>query len=235
MDIENLPSLIAYLQRQIRSLDVTVITGREFDSSMIERFKPDAAIVAVGGVPSVPQIRGIEGRNVVRSSVLHRTLKVFLRFFSPSALRWLTRFWMPIGKNVIIIGGRIAACQLAEFLVKRGRNVTIADSDETLGEGMVPERKNRLFWWFRKKGVPMYYGVSYNEISNKGLTITTKEGKKVTITADTIIPATPMLTNEGLAEAIKEKVREVYIIGDCKKPGLIHDAITAGWRVAREL
>ena len=41
---------------------------------------------------------------------------------------------MPIGKKVVIIGGGIQGCELAEFLVKRNRKVTIVDSAETLGE-----------------------------------------------------------------------------------------------------
>ena len=65
---------------------------------------------------------------------------------------------MPVGKTVIIIGGRVAAGQLAEFLVKRGRKVTMVETDENLGEGMVPERRNWLLAWFRKKGVAVLTG-----------------------------------------------------------------------------
>lgn len=235
MEIENLPSLIAYLERQIRKLGVKVMTGREFDLSIVDQAKPDVAIIAVGGIPSTPGIPGTEGRNVVKSSDLHRMLKTLLRFLRPETLRWLTKFWMPLGKSVVIIGGRIAACQLAEFLVKRGRKVTVVDSEETLGEGLVPERRNRLFSWFRKKGVIMTTGVIYEEITDEGLTITTKSGERLTITADTIIPATPMAPNSALGQALGKVVQEVYVIGDCKESRLIPDAIADGWRVAREI
>ena len=235
MEIENLPNLIAYLERQVSKLGVKIKTGREFTPSIIDEFKPNVAIIATGGVPSVPEIPGIEGRNVVKSSDLHRTLKIFLRFLSPDALRWLTKFWMPVGKSVVIIGGRIAACQLAEFLVKRGRKVTIVDTEQTLGVGLVPERKNRLFFWFRKKGVTMMTGVTYVQITGRGLTITTKEGDKLTIAAETIIPATPMSSNTGLVETLKKMVPEVYIIGDCKEPRLIPDAIADGWKIANTI
>jgi len=234
-EIEDLPSLISYLERQIRKLGVRVITGREFGPLMVDQFKPDVAIVATGGITSIPEIQGIERHNVIKSSELQKILKMFLKFFNPITLRWLTKFWMPVGKNVIIIGGRIAACQLAEFLVKRGRNVTIVDSDENLGEGLVPERKNRLFWWFRNKGVAMYSNARYSMISDNGLTIRTKDGKSVSLKANTIIPATPLLSNTDLAEAIRKKIKEVHVIGDCKDPRLIPDARTDGWKEAREL
>ncbi len=62
---------------------------------------------------------------------------------------------MPVGKTAVIIGGAIQGCQLGEFLVKRGRQVTIVDTEGELGKGMYPERKTRLFYWFDKKGVTL--------------------------------------------------------------------------------
>jgi NADPH-dependent 2,4-dienoyl-CoA reductase/sulfur reductase-like enzyme len=85
----------------------------------------------------MPQIKGIENRKVLGGAKLHHSLKTFSRFFGPHLLRWLTRFWMPVGKKVVIIGGGIQGCELAEFLTWRGRQVTIVDTDDVLGKGMV--------------------------------------------------------------------------------------------------
>jgi NADPH-dependent 2,4-dienoyl-CoA reductase/sulfur reductase-like enzyme len=142
---------------------------------------------------------------------------------------------MPVGKKVVIIGGQIAACQLAEYIVKRGRKVTIVDVDPTLGEGLILERKNRLFSWFRKKGVTMMSGVNYEEITNEGLTITTKEGNKLTIQADTIIPAMPLMPNTDLLKSLKGRVSEIYLIGDCREPRMIPEAIADGWKIANAI
>ncbi len=84
-------------------------------------------------------------------------LKTYLRFAGPGLLSWATKFWMPIGKNIVIIGGAIQALQLAAFLVKRGRKVTVVDSAETMGDGLVEFYKMRLFWWLEQKGVPLLY------------------------------------------------------------------------------
>jgi 2,4-dienoyl-CoA reductase (NADPH2) len=235
LEIENLPSLMAYLERQIRRLGVRIITGKEFSPSIIDEFRPHAVILAAGGLPSVPRIKGIGSPNVVKSADLHHTLKNLLRYFSPGTLRWMTKFWMPVGKRVVVIGGKIAACQLAEFLVKRGRKVTIVDEEGAIGEGLVPERKNRLLYWFGKKGVTILTGVTYEEITDKGLTVRTRTGERLTLTADTIIPVTPLLPNTAVADTIREKVSEVHTIGDCESPRLIVDAIAVGWRVARDL
>ena len=78
---------------------------------------------------------------------------------------------MPLGKRVIIIGGDMHGSQLAEFLVKRGRKVTIVDTVAELGNGLAPERKTRLFLWFRRKGVTLIPSAKYEEITDKGLVI----------------------------------------------------------------
>jgi len=235
VEIENIPALTHYLKNQMIKLGVEIRTGKEFDLSLINEVRPDVVILAMGGIPSLPKIPGIEGRYVIRSSDLYKKLKTFLRFLGPGTLRWLTKFWMPVGKKVVIIGGQVAACQLAEFLVKRGRQVTIVETDQTLGEGLIPERKNRLFSWFRKKGVTMMAGVKYEEITNEGLTITTKDNSRLTIQADTIIPAMPLMPNTDLLRSLKGKVAEVYLVGDCREPRMIPEAIADGWKIANTI
>jgi 2,4-dienoyl-CoA reductase (NADPH2) len=232
---EFLMEFVHYLESQIIKLGVDIRMGKELNLKIIEELKPDAVIVAAGGIPTVPDIPGINRRNVVSVPKLHRMLKFYLRFLSPMFLGQLTKLWMPIGKKVVIIGGGLQGCELAEFLVKHGRKVTIVESAETLGNG-VPERKRHpLFRWLNKKGVTMMAGVKYEEITAKGLTIVTKEGERQTIEADTIVPAEPLLPNPGLLETLKGKVAEVYLIGDCAEPKVIIDAVAAGYRVANSL
>ena len=121
LEIEDLPAIIRYLKGQITKLGVTIKLGKEVTSSLIQELKPDVVLVAAGGIPQVPDIPGIDRRNVVKNTDLHRMLEFFIKFFGPKYLRMLTRLWMPLGKKVVIIGGSIQGCELAEFLVKRGR------------------------------------------------------------------------------------------------------------------
>ena len=232
LEIEDLPALVGYLKRQITKLGVEIRLGKGVAPSVIEEIKPDVVILATGGVAALPEIPGIKGRNVVSSDSLHRRLNFYLRFLGPRAIRWLTRFWMPIGKRVVIIGGGIQGCELGEFLVKRGRKVTIVDEAEALGEGMVDVMMSHLFMWFQKKGVAMMSGVKYVEITDKGLTIITKEGERQTIEADSIVPTLPLVPDTRLLKSLEGKVPEIYTIGDCREPLLIADAIADGWRIA---
>jgi 2,4-dienoyl-CoA reductase (NADPH2) len=233
---EDVLSLILYYKTQVTKLGVDIRLGKEVTPAVIEEIKPDALIIAAGGVHNIPELPGINGRNVVTSKALHRRLKNFLRFFSPKTLRWLTNFSMPVGKKVVIMGGNIQGCQTAEFLVKRGRKVTIVDTAEEIGDGLLEIFiKPHLLNWLDEKGVAMIPGVKYEKITDKGLTVTTKEGKKKTLAADTIVTALPLLPNTKLSKSLRGKVREVYTIGDGKEPQLIVNAIADGARVGRAI
>jgi 2,4-dienoyl-CoA reductase (NADPH2) len=172
--------------------------------------------------------------HVVTSKALHRQLKGYMRFIPSRLLRPLTKAWMPLGKRIVIMGGDIQGCQTAEFLVRRGRQVTIVDTAEEIGAGLLEVYvKPHLLDWLDGKGVIMLPGVRYEEITDRGLTITTKEGKKQTLEADTIVTALPLLPNAELYKSLEGSAPELHVIGDCREPHLIVDAIADGSRIAR--
>jgi 2,4-dienoyl-CoA reductase (NADPH2) len=231
---EDTLSLIRYLRIQVAKLGVDIRLGKEANQSVIEEIKPGVLIIAGGGVHDIPEVPGINRRNVVTSKALHRKLKSYLRFFGPRVLRWLTNFWMPLGKRVVIMGGNIQGCQVAQFLVKRGRKVTIVDTAKEIGDGLLEIFvKPFLLNWLAEKEVTMMTEVNYEEITDKGLVITTKKGRRQTIEADTIVTAMPLLPNTELLKSLKGRVREIYSIGDCNEPHLIVNAIADGSRIAR--
>jgi 2,4-dienoyl-CoA reductase (NADPH2) len=234
-EIEDLPALVRYFEHQISSLGVRVIKGREVNIRVVEEIRPDVVIIAAGGITPILDIPGGEKLNVVNIDKLRKTLKFYLRFLGPGVIRWLTKFWMPIGKRVVIIGGDIQGCELAEFLVKRRRKVTIVDTGDRMGEGLVENTRIRLLWWLSHKGVTMLCGVRYVEITGKGLTVITRDGERKTIIVDTVMPSLPLKPNEELLKKIEGKVTEVYTIGDCAKPGLILEAIGDGSHVAHSI
>jgi 2,4-dienoyl-CoA reductase (NADPH2) len=233
---EDLLSLVRYLKTQITKLGVKINRGQEGNQLLIEEIKPDVLIVAAGGTHRVPNLPGISRSNVVTSRDLHRKLKTYLKLFSPRVLRWLTKFWMPLGKRVVIMGGGVQGCQVAEFLIKRGRKVTVVDTAKEIGDGLLEALvKPHLLMWLTEKGVTMMTEVKYEEITDKGLTITTKEGKRQIIEADTIVTTMPLKPSTELPKDLEGSAPEVYAIGDCREPNMIIDAIADGSRIARAI
>jgi 2,4-dienoyl-CoA reductase (NADPH2) len=231
-DIEDLPALIRYYHVQLNKLGVSINLSKEVDIPFIEKIQPDVVILATGGKPAIPDIPGIDNSKVINSSSLHRQLKAYLKFFSPSLLNRLTRLWMPVGKNVVIIGGGKHGCELAEFLVKRGRKVTFVDTSVQLGKGLFIHLKHALFSWFKQKGVVLIAGVRSIEVKDSGVLVITAEGRHLVLKADSIIPAISLAPDRDVFKTLEGNFTEVYSVGDCREPQYIVDAIADGWRVA---
>ena len=110
------------------------------------------------------------------------------------------------------------------------------DMAEEIGDGLLEIFiKPHLLNWLDEKGVTMLSGVKYEEITDKGLIIITKEKKKKNIEADTIVTALPLRPHTEILKEFDGIVPEVYAIGDCKEPHLIVDAIAEGSRIARAI
>jgi 2,4-dienoyl-CoA reductase (NADPH2) len=234
-EIQDILPLVRYLKTQLTKLGVKVKMGQEFKASSIETEQPDTLILATGGVPVVPDISGIDKKIVMRNEDLHRELKFFLKFVKPDTLRRLTRFWMPLGKRVVVIGAGKQGFELVEFLVKRGRKVTIVDTVEPFAK-FAKSLVDRLnLDWFERRNVPIFTGVKSIAITDKKVNIVTKEGERKTIEVDNVIPVLPLKPNTALIKSLEGKVKEIYAVGDCDEAGLIVDAISSGWRAARKL
>jgi 2,4-dienoyl-CoA reductase (NADPH2) len=235
IEIENLPDMVRYLKTQMKKLGVRTELGKEVDSSLIDKVKPDVVIVATGGTLTVPEVAGINKKNVLTSPALHRMVKPYLRFLGPRVLGWLTKFWLPLGKRVVIIGGGLHGCEVAEFLVKRGRKVTILEKSGVIGESVVDFRLGLLLGWFERKGVTAIAGVKSMEVTDKGLVITTGEGQTQTLEADSIVTAVPLAPDTALLKSLEGRAPEIYAIGDCREPRLIVDAVAEGWQIANKV
>ncbi len=235
LELDELLNLVRYYKNQLNKVGVKVRLGKEVNTQAFDEFKPDVLILAAGAVHNTLKIPGSNRRNVVGSYQLHKQLKFYLRFLGPKALLWLTRIWMPIGKRVVIIGGAIHGCELAEFLIKRHREVTIVHDGKTLGEGIPVEDLMRFLPWLERKGIARFTEAKYEEINDKGLVITTKEGERKTLEADTIIATLPFLPNTDALKSLEGKSPEIYTIGSCVEPGLIVNAIADGARIGHKI
>jgi 2,4-dienoyl-CoA reductase (NADPH2) len=232
-EIFDLPGLVEYYKVQMAKLGIKVKLGEEYSVAVNDAVKPDAVVVAAGGSPAVLDIPGIESKKVVSSSALQQQAKLAMRLTGAQAVERLTKLWMPVGKNAVIIGGGIQGCETAEFLVKRGRTVTITESGDKVGTGVPLLQWELLHPWLLQKGTTILTGVKYQEVNDKGLVITDAEGQVRTLEADSIMVTLPLRPYSGLYDALQGKVPDLHLIGDGKEPGLIIDAIAAGFEVGQ--
>jgi len=232
---ENVLSIVDYLKTQIVKAGVDVREGKEATREVLLQIKPDVVIVAAGGKHDDPDIPGIHNKKVLTGQYLHDQLKKYMKLTGAKLMSKLVTKYLPVGKNVVIIGGGIHGCQTAEFLVKRGRKVTIVESGPEIGVGLLTHLiRPWLLDWLEKKDVVMITGAKYEEINDKGLIISIN-GERQTIVADTILTALPLLPDSSLADSLKSVAPEIYSIGDCKEPAFLSVAITEGSKIARAI
>ncbi|MFC1981666.1 FAD-dependent oxidoreductase [Chloroflexota bacterium] len=252
-------ALTKYLVTQIKQLGVKVELGKEADSELIARLKPDAIVLATGSTPVLPDIPGIDRDNVVSGADIKEMMSGHLRGaegkgrkswrrviwylggvlmkapFGPSLIRWSLRFWTPFGKRVIVVGKGLAGIELADFLVERGKKVTVVDTCEGLpvGEPPMPMLRQFLEGKLVKRALPVLTAARYEEITDKGLVITNKQGQLQTHEADTILFVTDYRPNAKLSQALTGMPSEFYQVGDCVEPCGIPEAMRDGSRIGR--
>jgi len=212
---------------------VTIKMKKEVTPALVEELKPDVVILGLGGTVQIPQIPGMDRRNVMILTKLDKLLLILGTKLSA----WGSKIWMPVGKRVVVMGGEHHGCEIAEFLVKRGRKVTIVHTGNEFAEGMTLDDRLRVFPWFDSKGVVRYGGAKYEEVTDTGLVITTREGKRITIEADTVMPSLFLTQNIDIVKKLEGKVPEIYTVGSCIKPepDLMVDAISAGARIGHQI
>jgi NADPH-dependent 2,4-dienoyl-CoA reductase/sulfur reductase-like enzyme len=240
-----------YLITQVGKLPITVKLGVEVTPALIEDIKPDVVILALGGNLTTPQIPGSDLPGVISGKDLRQMVSgtseklswwqkgalslaraLMPGLLSVPSLRRLTGYWMPLGKRVAVIGGDMVACELAKFLVERGREVTILESSTDMAIEMAIGRRWNFLPHLREAGVAILKNVDFEEITPHGVNITDSEGKKQAIAADTVVLTGGMEPNKTLSQQIEGKVPQIHLVGDCSELRLIHGAVEDGYRAA---
>jgi len=247
-------TLLDFLTSEIRRLGIDTRMGVEVDAELMRRVRPDAVVVATGGRLVLPEIPGAGLPHVVTGRALRAMfgalpgpsedgeplwMQAARRWSAgrtgalttPSRIRKIARLWLPFGTRVVVIGADLAAVELAEFLAVHGRRVSVIDG----GSGIAPEvgAKRRAEHMDRLAG----HGIVLNtelcvERIEPGAVVVRRAASAATrIAADSVIIAGTVEADTAPADAIRDCVEEVHLVGDCTGLGLLRKAVEDGARV----
>jgi 2,4-dienoyl-CoA reductase-like NADH-dependent reductase (Old Yellow Enzyme family)/thioredoxin reductase len=209
-------NMIKFLEHQIRKLGVEVELNREVTPETVRERRPDVVIVATGATPLIPKIKGIERENVVTAWNLLADKE-------------------PRGKNAVVIGGGLVGCDVADFLVDKGNNVTIVEMLDDIAIEMEPWSKIYFFERIVKNRIKVITGATVDEVTEKGVVISDKTHERKLLESDIIVLAAGAIANRNLTNSLKGIASELYVIGDARKPRKAIDAIREGSHIAREI
>ncbi len=207
---------IDYLVSRVEKTGVKVELNTDATTEIVARQKPDAIIIATGGTPVMPDIPGIDKSNVATAQdVLWRKAQV--------------------GQNVVIIGGGMVGCETGHYLAEQGKTVTIVEVLKRMANDMFLMTRRRLMDGLRSKKVTMLTSATCEEIREGSVLVTTAEGERKTIPADTVIIAAGYTADDHLYKALEGKVPEIYCIGNSAKPRRILEANSEGYQTGLNL
>jgi 2,4-dienoyl-CoA reductase-like NADH-dependent reductase (Old Yellow Enzyme family)/thioredoxin reductase len=207
---------IDYLVSQVEKAGVEVKLNADATAETLIEGNPDAVVIATGGIPAMPDIPGIDKSNVVTAQ---------------DALAGKAK----AGQNVVIIGGGMVGCETGHYLAEQGKTVTIIEILKRMASDMFPMTRRRLMDGLRSKKVTLLASATCEEIKEGSVRVTTAEGKKETIPADTVIIAVGYKANDHLYKALEGKVPEIYCIGNSTQPRRILEATSEGYRTGLAL
>jgi 2,4-dienoyl-CoA reductase-like NADH-dependent reductase (Old Yellow Enzyme family)/thioredoxin reductase len=208
---ENFASFTNYLRRLLDKQGVPITVSTEVTKEKVLETKPDAIVVATGAIPQVLNVPGSTGPNVVQ------------------AIDIIKGEAEAKGK-VVIIGGRFIGMELAVWLAKQGKEVSLVTRTRLGGRVAVERFTFRaLTRQLIELRVPLYLHASVMEITENGVVIGLGE-EVFLLPADTVILAVGSEPVNRLAKELEGTVPEVHTIGDCNEP---RDAAAATFEAAK--
>ena len=210
---EGINTFCRYLRHSIGKTNVRVILGKAVSPEEILSQKPDAVVIATGSRSCLPRIPGIDLPFVFTVRSVYERASV-----------------LP-GENIIIIGAGDIGCETADMLSSESKNVTIVElcNEPLMRMKEIPRQEllNRL----KEKGVSIVTTCKVTAVDDGKVLIEDKSGQVKELKADSVVVSVGSIPENSLYDALKDKVKEIYTIGDAKEPGNIGDALRSATEV----
>ncbi|MCZ4541356.1 NAD(P)/FAD-dependent oxidoreductase [Dietzia maris] len=244
--------LIRFFEAEVKRLGIDVRLNTEATVESIRALGADRVIVATGAKRPAPAIPGGDLPHVHTGDSLRATMLgtaaadeagFFLRTVGrlgrlstitkrPAWIRRLTKIALPMGKNVVVIGGSLVGLELAEFLAERGRKVTLLHESQQLGLPLAMPRRWTAVRHAKEHGVDIQRRVKVSHITESTVAWTDAKGRAQSAAADMVIYADGTTAAAPLADELRAAGIDCEVIGDAGEVGYIHGAIHSAWKAA---
>lgn len=175
----------------------------------------EVVIGAVGSQPAIPQIPGADADFVMFGKDV---------FGKENQL----------GEHVVIVGGGEIGVECGIQLCRKGHTVTVLEMTDMLAR----EANHGHYYsmvkaaWEGEKGFTGLVNATCTAITKNAVTYRDEVGQEHTISCDSVVLSAGMKANTQ--EALKYAgVGSLFrLVGDCKKPASLQQAVRSGWTVA---
>jgi NADPH-dependent 2,4-dienoyl-CoA reductase/sulfur reductase-like enzyme len=188
---------------------------------LVQAEAPDAVIIATGARPLVLPIPGINDSGVVHAVDL---------------LDGKAR----CGQKVLVVGGGMVGSETAAFLGEQGHEVTVIELRGEVAADVIAEHRRFLMKDFEEYKIKTVTSAKVAGFLEGGVSYTSaEEGSSEEILRldgfDTVVLAMGARSYDPLSAAVREIVKDTYVIGDAVRARRALDATTEALEVAMKI
>ena len=214
--------MVDWLETQLKKLSVPIHLNRDLSKAEVEGLNPDILILAAGSEATIP-VKFKDSPNVITQDEAILKSK-------------------PMGKNVIIWGLNAywkGGLETVTTLGEEGYNVkALIGSNTIVGQLLMGNAGRRMYLmrYLRDKKIPVYYKAKLQDVTKDGMYFLDENQEEQFIEADTLVYCGSRIANgKVLMEKFKGVAPEIVLIGDCKRPRDIKEAMADAQKYIRSL
>ncbi len=208
-----LESLLSRLDRA----GVEVLTGIDVTPELVERERPDLVIVATGAKPVRLRVPGLDAVRTLTGTEFFET--------EPE-----------LGGRILVVGGGMIGMEAAEALASRGVVVTVVEMLSDIARDMEPVTRKLLMRRLETLPVTILTGTTLLAIDADGVLVTAPDGREQRLDpVDAVIMTVGTKPNNALANELKNRGVDAYVVGDADHPNQVIGAVESAYQLAATL
>ncbi|WP_202895082.1 oxidoreductase [Paenibacillus sp. 23TSA30-6] len=199
----------AWIINELDKLGVDIHLNTEVTKELIQEIQPDSIIVATGGTPILPPIKGIDKPHV---------------FTAEDVLLGN----VPTGDKIVIAGGGEVGTETAAHLALQEKQVAVVEMFPMLMKELDSVNRFNLAKILNEYEVKQYTETKVVEILDDGVEVENSQGRFI-LQADTVVLALGYKPNNTLVNELKTVSDNVVVVGGALKTSNALHAIQEGF------
>jgi len=206
-----------YMKRQIAKSGIKVCLNTEATPDMLKAEGYDVILAALGSKPIVPDIPGVDSKNVVLAQDVYTKESTF-------------------AKEVVIIGGGEVGVETGIHLAEKGHQVTVIEMLNILARDAIAGSHHQLMEAIGKsKNFKYILKARCNGIREDKVSYVDANGNEQTVNAGSVVIAVGYKPMNDFALKFYGVGKSCFIIGDCNKVGNVQKAMRSAFGTASML
>lgn len=202
---------IDYFERRMQQVGVDVLLGVEATPEKIQELEPDTVILATGSLPSVAPIPGIE-KAVESWDVLSGKVE------------------MPMGKNIVIIGGGTVGMETGLLMLEHDNKITILEMLPNISNGQEGTHRTRDLNILKEAEANIQTLAKVQKVNDDSVEYIDKDGNACVASADMIVVSTGQRpAGQELYDALVEMDLHPVFAGDAIRMGNLRHNVRSGF------